>query len=175
MYFLYIYSVYTILYPYTLPLILFPWSSSSLCLSCNLSSSLRSLQNALELMFFVILKGLYLLLSNFFEGQFNWIFLFSSHTWLPAFSPCGFRLFLSNYCFMFFWDSSIACAVCFQLFCRCFMNSSTCGIPVWTIRSSFQGCLPKFNSNGIFPVAACFLSLYENSAVANQSVQSSCW
>jgi len=39
-----IYSVDTILYSYTLPLIHLPYSSSSLCLSCNLSSSLRSLQ-----------------------------------------------------------------------------------------------------------------------------------
>ena len=40
---LYIYSVDTLLYSYTLPLIHLPYSSSSLCLSCNLSSSLRSL------------------------------------------------------------------------------------------------------------------------------------
>ena len=40
---LYIYSIDTLLYPYTLPLIHLSYSSSSLCLSCNLSSSLRSL------------------------------------------------------------------------------------------------------------------------------------
>ena len=39
-----IYSINTILYPYTLPLIHIPYSSSSLCLSCNLNSSLRLLQ-----------------------------------------------------------------------------------------------------------------------------------
>ena len=41
--FLSIYSVDTILYSYTLPLIQSPYTSSSLYLSCNLSSSLRSL------------------------------------------------------------------------------------------------------------------------------------
>ena len=40
-----IYSVDTLLYPYTLPLIHLPYSFSSLCLSCNLSSSLRLLQH----------------------------------------------------------------------------------------------------------------------------------
>ena len=38
-----IYSIDTLLYPYALPLIQFPYSFSSLCLSCNLSSSLRLL------------------------------------------------------------------------------------------------------------------------------------
>ena len=36
-------SVDTFMYPYALPILLFPYPSSSLCLSCNLSSSLRSL------------------------------------------------------------------------------------------------------------------------------------
>ena len=61
-------------------------------------------------MFFEILKGLYLLLSNFFEGQFKWIFLFSSHMLSPTFSPWEFCLFLLN-CFF------IAFVTCFQLFC----------------------------------------------------------
>jgi len=39
-----IYSIDTILYPYALPLLYIPYTSSSLCFSCNLSSSLRSLQ-----------------------------------------------------------------------------------------------------------------------------------
>ena len=38
-----IYSIDTLLYPYALPSIQFPYSFSRLCLSCNLSSSLRSL------------------------------------------------------------------------------------------------------------------------------------
>ena len=37
-------SVDTFMYPYALPILQFPYSFSSLCLSCNLSSSLRSLQ-----------------------------------------------------------------------------------------------------------------------------------
>ena len=41
--FTYIYSVDTTLYPYALPLIYISYSFSSLCLSCNLSSSLRLL------------------------------------------------------------------------------------------------------------------------------------
>ena len=36
-------SIDTFMYPYTLPILLFSYPSSSLCLSCNLSSSLRSL------------------------------------------------------------------------------------------------------------------------------------
>jgi len=43
-----IYSVDTLLYPYALPFIQSPYPFSSLCLSCNLSSSLRSLQGVLE-------------------------------------------------------------------------------------------------------------------------------
>jgi len=43
---LHIYSIDTLLYPYALPILQFPYSFSSLCLSCNLSSSLRSLQSA---------------------------------------------------------------------------------------------------------------------------------
>jgi len=41
-------SVDTFLYPYTLPILQFPYPFSSLCLSCNLSSSLRSLQDIIE-------------------------------------------------------------------------------------------------------------------------------
>ena len=115
--------------------------------------------NALKPMSFKILKGLYLLLSSFFEGQFDWIFLFSSHTWSPTFKPWGFLLFLSNCRFMFFWASSIACTACFQLSCSFFPNSSTHGNSVCTMRSPFQGCLPKFRLNGVFPVAAYFLLL----------------
>ena len=37
-------------------------------------------------MSFEILKSPYLLLSNFFESQFEWIFLFSSHMLSPTFS-----------------------------------------------------------------------------------------
>ena len=130
--------------------------------------------NAPEPMSFEILKGLYLLLSSFFEGRFDWIFLFSSHTWSPTFRPWGLLLFLSNCYFMFFWASSIACAACSQLFCMFFVSSSTRGISVWTIRSPFQGYLPKFSSNSVLPVAACFLSLYANSTMTNHSVQLSC-
>jgi len=37
-------SVDTFMYPYALPILQFPYPFSSLCLSCNLSSSLRPLQ-----------------------------------------------------------------------------------------------------------------------------------
>ena len=119
--------------------------------------------------------NMYLLLSNFFEGQFDWIFLFSNHILLPTFSSWGFLLFLSNCFFILLYASSIAFVACSQLFCIPIRNFSTHGISIWTIRSPFQGCLLKFNLNGIFPVATYFLSLYWNSAAANQSVQLSCW
>ena len=115
--------------------------------------------NAPKPMSFMILKGPYLLLSNFFEGQFDWIFLFSNHTCSPTFRPWEFLLLLSNCFFMLLWLSFIACVACFQLSCNFFTNSSTRGNSVCTMRSPFQGCLPKFSSNGVFPVAACFLSL----------------
>ena len=137
--------------------------------------SRSSSSNTPNPMSFEILNGPYLLLSSFFEGQFKWIFLFSSHMLSPTFNPWGFLLFLSNYFFMFFCASSIALVVCSQLFCSPIRNSSTLGMSVWIIRSLFHGCLLKFNSNGVFPVAACFLSLYWNSAIANQFVQPSYW
>ena len=126
--------------------------------------------NAPELISFKILKGLYLLLFNFFEGLFDWIFLFSSHMLSPTFSPWGFCLFLSNCLFMFFYASSITFVACFQLICNPTRNFSTLRISDCTIRSPFHGCLPKFNSNGILPVAVCLLSLYWNSVAANHSV-----
>ena len=41
-------SVDTFMYPYALPILQFPYPFSSLCLSCNLSSSLRLLHLALK-------------------------------------------------------------------------------------------------------------------------------
>ena len=131
--------------------------------------------NPSEPIFFKILKGLYLLLSNFFKSQFKWIFLFSSHTLSPTFSPWGFYLFLSNCLFIFFCASSIAFVACSQLFCSPVRNFSTLGISDCTTRSPFHECLPKFNLNGVLPVTACLLSLYWNSAAANHSVQLFCW
>ena len=46
--------------PYTLPILQFPYPFSSLCLSCNLSSSLRSLQS----LFVVILRVVSILVSE---------------------------------------------------------------------------------------------------------------
>ena len=134
-----------------------------------------SSSNAPNPMSFEILNGLYLLLSSFFEGRFEWIFLFSSHTLFPTFNPWEFLLFLSNCFFMFFCTSSIALVACSQLFYSLIRKSSTLGMSVWTTRSPFQGCLLKFNLNGVHPVAACFLLLYWNSTAANQFVQSFCW
>ena len=56
--------------------------------------------NTLKLMSFKILNGLYLFWSSFFEGWFNWIFLFSNHTLSLTFNPWGFLLFLSNCLFV---------------------------------------------------------------------------
>jgi len=47
-------SVNTFLYPYTLPSIQFPYSFSRLCLSCNLSSSLRSLHSWVHILSFML-------------------------------------------------------------------------------------------------------------------------
>ena len=87
--------------------------------------------NAPNPMSFEILNGLYLLLSSFFEGQFKWIFFFSSHTLSPTFNPWEFLLFLSNYFFMFFCASSITLVTCSQLFCSPIRKSSTLGISIW--------------------------------------------
>ncbi len=116
--------------------------------------------NAPELISFEILKGSYLLLSNFFEGQFDWIFLSSSHMLSPIFNPWGFHLFLSNCLFIFFYTSSIDFIVCFQLFCSPVRNSSTLGNSNHTTRLPFHGYLPKFNSNGVLSVAVYILLLY---------------
>ena len=131
--------------------------------------------NSPEPMFFEILKGPYLLLFNFFESQFKWIFLFSSHTLSLTFSPWRFHLLLLNYFFIFSCASFIAFVVCFQLFCIPIRNSSTCGISVWTTRLPFYQYLPKFSSNSVLLVVVCFLLLYWNSTIASQSVQLSCW
>ena len=131
--------------------------------------------NASEPISFKILKGPYLSLSSFFEGQFDWIFLFSSYMLSPTLSPWGFYLFLLNYLFMFFCASSIVFVVCSQLLCIPARNFSTLGISNWTTRSPFHGYLSKFNLNKVFLVATCFLSLYWDSAIANHSVQLFCW
>ena len=123
--------------------------------------------NAPEPIFCKILKGPYLLLSNFFKGRFDWIFLFSSHMLSPTFSLWEFHLFLSNCLFMFFCTSSIAFIAYSQLFCSPTRNSSTLEISDCTTRSPFHRCLPKFNLNSVLPVATCLLSLYWNSAAAN--------
>ena len=131
--------------------------------------------NVPELMSFEILKGLYLLLFNFFKGWFDWIFLFSNHMLSPTLSPWEFHLFLSNCCFIFFCASSIAFIACSQLFCIFAKNSSTLGISDCTLRFPFYECLPKFNSNSVLFIATCFLSLYWNSTATIHSIQLSCW
>ena len=126
-------------------------------------------------MFFKILKGSYLLLSNFFEGQFDWIFLFLSHTLSLTFNSWEFYLFLSNCLFILFWAFSIAFVTYSQLFCIPARNSSTLEISIYTIRLPFYGCLPKFSLNSVFSITTCFLLLHWNSAATSQSVQLSCW
>ena len=131
--------------------------------------------NTPEPMSFTILKGLYCFWSNFFEGQFDCIFLFSNHILSPTFSSWEFHLFLSYCFFILFCTSFIDFEACSQLFCNPVKNSSTLGNSDWTIRLLFYGCLLKFNLNGVLPVATYFLSLYWNSAVDSHSVQLSYW
>jgi len=131
--------------------------------------------NIPKLMFFEILKGPYPFWSSFFEGQFDWIFLFSNHILSLTFNPWEFCLFLSNCLFIFFCASSINYISCSQLFYSSVINSSTLGNSDYTTRSSFYRYLPKFNSNNVLPIAACLLTLYWNSAAANHPVQLFCW
>jgi len=127
--------------------------------------------NTSWLIFFMILKGLYLFWSSFFEGQFEWIFLASNHI-LSPFNPCGFCLFLSNYFFIAFFAIPIDFFATSQLLYSTSRKSSRFGN---YIRSSFHRYLPKFNLNEVCPVAICFLSLYWNFTTNNHSVQLSCW
>ena len=128
-----------------------------------------------EPMSFEILKGPYHFWSNFFEGQFNWIFLFSNHILSPTFNPWGFHFFLSNYFFIFFYTSSIDFVACSQLFCNSARNSFNLWNSDYTTSLLFHRYLPKFSSNGVLSIIVCLLSLYWNFAAASQSVQLSCW
>ena len=142
---------------------------------CIIYFSGSSSWNAPWPMFFEILKGSYLFWSSFFEGLFKWIFLASNHILSLAFSPCRFYLFLSNCLFIASFAISIDLEAFLQLLCNLIKNSSSFGNSVYTIRFSFYECLPKLSLNGVYLVAACFLSLYCNSAAVSQSVQLSCW
>ena len=93
----------------------------------------------------------------------------------PSFSPCGFCLFLSNYLFIVSLSMSIALVTSSQLFCKLIKNSSSFGNFIYTVKSPFHKCRPKLSLNGVCPVAACFLSLYWNSAATSYFVQLSCW
>ena len=62
-------------------------SRSSLKTLWIIHPSRSSSSNASNSMSFKILNGPYLLLSSFFEGQFEWIFLLSSHTLSLTFNP----------------------------------------------------------------------------------------
>ena len=115
-------------------------------------------------MIFEIIKSLYLFWSNFFEGLFEWIFLAPNHMLSPTFSPCRFLLFLSNCVFITSYATSINFIAFSQLFCNSIKNSSNIRISVHTLRFFFYGCLPKFRTNSVCPVAICFLSLYWNFA-----------
>ena len=138
-------------------------------------SSGSSSWNASKPMFFEILKSLYHFWFSFFEGRFDWIFLFSNHILSPTFSPWGFLLFLLNCLFIFFWASSINFVACSQLFCSPVRNFSNLRNFICTTRLPFHGCLPKFSLNRVHPVAACLLLLYWNSTATSYSIQLSCW
>ena len=75
-------------------------SSLNILWIAHLSGS--SSWNAFKPISFKILKGLYHFWSSFFEGRFDWIFLFSNHMLSPTFSSWGFLLFLLNCLFIFF-------------------------------------------------------------------------
>ena len=126
--------------------------------------------NAFCSIFFEILKGPYLFWSNFFEGQFEWIFLASSYIFSPSFNPCRFHLFLSNYLFMASFAIFIDYFAAFQLLHNSSRKSSNFGNSVLIVRSSFHRYFLKFNLNREYPVAICFLSLYWNSTTDNHSV-----
>ena len=145
-------------------------SRSSLNTLWIIYSSGSSSWNASWLMFFEILQDLYLFWSSFFEGWFEWIFLASNHMLFPAFNPCEFCLFLSNYLFIASFTISIDFVAFSQLYCSPIRNSSNFGNSVCTVRFSFYRCLLKLSLKGVLPVAICFLSLYWNSATASHSI-----
>ena len=148
---------------------------SSLNTLCIIHLSESSSWNTPWLMFFEILKSLYLFYSSFFKGLFKWIFLASSHTLSPVFSSCRFYLFLLNCLFIASFAISIDFVASSQLLCSPIMNSSSFGNSVYTVKFSFHECLPKLSSNKMCPVAIYFLSLYWNSTATNHSVQSFYW
>ena len=150
-------------------------SKSSLNTLYIIYSSESSSWKASRLIFFEILKDLYLFWSNFFQGLFTWIFLFSSHTLSPTFNSREFLHFLSNCFFILFWATSINFMASFQLLYSPIRNSSNFRNSVCATRLPFHRCLPKLSSNGVHPVATCFLSLYWNFITASYSVQSFCW
>ena len=124
---------------------------------------------------FKILKGLYLFWSSFFEGLFEWIFLLFNHILSPTFNLWGFLHFLSNCFFIVSYTASIAFMASLQLLSNLMRNSSSLGNSICTMRFPFHVCLPKLSSNSVCPITICFLSLYENSAAANYSIQLFCW
>ena len=150
-------------------------SKSSLNTLYIIYSSESSSWKASRLIFFEILKDLYLFWSNFFESLFKWIFLFSNHILSPIFNPWEFLFFLSNCFFILFWATFIDFVASFQLLCSPIRNSSNFGNSVCTTRLSFHKCLLKLSSNKVCSVATCFLLLYWNSTATSHSVQSSCW
>ena len=131
------------------------WSSLH-CVSKSLLNTLwivylssNSSWNAFWLIFFVILKGLYLFWFSFLDGHFNWIFLASSHMLSPSFSSCKFCLFLSNYLFMASFAIFIDLFAAFQLLCNPSRKSFSFSNFIFTVRFPFYECLPKLSLNGV--------------------------
>ena len=114
---------------------------------------------ALCLIFFKILKSLYLFWSSFFKGFFEWIFLAFNHMLSSSFNSCRFCLFLSNCSFMTFCANSINFVAFSQLCCNPIRNSSNFGNSICTVRLPFYGCLPKLSMNGVCPIATCFFGI----------------
>ena len=68
---------------------------------------------------------------------------------------------------MAFFTISMDFFVTSQLLHSSLRKSFSSGNSVFTVRSLFYGCLPKFNLHRVYPVATCFLSLYWNSSAAD--------
>ena len=135
-------------------------SRSSLNTLWIIYSSRSSSWNTSYSMSFEILKSLYLFWSNFFEGLFEWIFLASNHMLSPTFSPYSFLLFLLNCFFITSCTAFIDFVASSKLFYNPIKNSSNLRISICTLRFPFPGCFLKFRTNGVCPVATCFLLLY---------------
>ena len=83
--------------------------------------------------------------------------------------------FLSNCFFTVFFAISIDFFTAFQLPCSFLRKSSSFGNSFFTVRSSFYRYYPKLSLNRVYPIATCFLLLYQNFTTDKHFIQLSCW